>query len=91
MKNSKFFVFLEICLLGLGLASCGEEKPVEPDIPAREKYTISFDLAGGVGPFAATKVEAGEIFNRPNTDPVKENYNFISWYVKGSLTAALNL
>ena len=74
MKKRYPAIFFVILLASaLMLSSCGE---------TLEYYTVTFDLNGGtaVTPIQNRAVEKGNTFSKPDSDPVKEGYNFMGWY-----------
>ena len=62
------------------------EEPEHPDVPEKESYTVIFDAKGGICAAGPVKVEAGQLVERPINDPVKQDYNFIGWFIKGTDT-----
>ena len=56
----------------------------EPVVPQKETFTISFYLNGGTGTFNDIKVIDGGFCPRPVNDPVRKDYNFIGWFIKGT-------
>ena len=48
------------------------------------KYTVTFDVNGGNGSFAAQKVEYGNKATKPTPNPTKTGYTFKEWRLGGS-------
>lgn len=42
-------------------------------------FTVTFNLAGGVGDFPAQTVSEGELAVRPATNPTRDGYRFVRW------------
>ncbi len=70
----KLVLLVSLIILTIILVSCGEEK---------QEYTISFDTDGGSLVESLTTLE-GTTISAP-TDPVKDGYNFIGWYLNEEL------
>lgn len=66
--KKRFLVILLTIVSVLTLTSCSK------------KFTVSFDLNGGTGDFAAQEVKKGSTATSPSTDPVKDGYSFEGWY-----------
>lgn len=56
-------------------------------VDATIKYTVSFDLNGGVGEIDAQELSAGETAVEPE-DPTKEGFVFKGWFLDEELTEA---
>ena len=55
------------------------DNPNAPDTPEVTKYTITFDLDGGVGDFANYEVDKNATISKPTSNPTKSGYVFKGW------------
>ncbi len=46
-------------------------------------HTVTF--MNGITVFATTEVESGSTISKPQTDPVREGYTFVGWYLDGEM------
>ncbi|HHY96500.1 MAG TPA: InlB B-repeat-containing protein, partial [Acholeplasma sp.] len=43
------------------------------------KYTVTFDLKGGIGTIPAQEITAGDLVTKPSINPTKDGFTFIGW------------
>ncbi len=67
----KRFLFIVVALLSLFLTSC------------MKKYTVTFDLNGGIGTVEEQVVKKNGLATKP-VDPSKEGHTFNGWYLDGN-------
>ena len=89
MKKKNLFLLPLIAVLGFGLIACDKtEEPVCPgdpscDDPTPTSYTVRFVAYPTATP-TDVPVNAGATVARPATNPTRQGYTFVDWYLNNS-------
>lgn len=74
--QKKFITIIFLFLLSLGFSACDKKNDNSSTNPI--KYTIIF--MNGSSVFDTKEVESGNTVSKPNTNPVKNDYDFDDWF-----------
>ena len=88
LQKTLLFV-LALTLVALALFAC---QPTDNTDDAKTKYTVTFDLDGGVGDdITSQQVEEGAKLNLDKFVPTKDGYTFEGWTVNDEVVAEITV